>query len=226
MDAAATRATWETIGPSYARARRRPWNEVLAWAEREAPPGARVLDLACGNGRHTGALAERGRHMVGADFARTLLADAARRAPGRVVAGDAAELPFTDAAFDAALFVAALHNIPGRLRRLAALAELRRVLKPGAAALVTVWNRWHPTQAAGFLAEIPYRLLGDHEIELGDRWVEWDTGRERVARFYHFYGRGELREDLRAAGFEVESLEAVAIARRYPDNLFASVRKR
>lgn len=225
MDAAATRATWEAIGASYARARRRPWEEVLAWAAAEAPPGARVLDLACGNGRHAGSLVERGFRVVAADFARPLLVDAVRRAPGRIVGAEATELPFRDGAFEAAVFVAALHNIPSRLKRLAALAELRRVMKPGAAALVTVWNRWHPTQAPGFLAELPYRVLGDHEIELGDRWVEWDTGRERVARFYHFYGRGELREDLRAAGFEVERLEAVAIARRYPDNLFATVRK-
>lgn len=218
------KVTWEAIAPSYAKARARPWPAVVAWVRAHAPPGARLLDLACGGGRHAGPFAAT-HDVVACDFALPMLPFAGRGVPGRAVAADATDLPFRDRAFDAALYIAALHNVPGRTGRLAALAELRRVLAPGARALVTVWQRWHPERAPTFLAELPHRVMGDSATEFGDLWVDWPVGDARVPRFYHFYSRRELLEDLTAAGFEVESLAGVAVARRYPDNLFATVRR-
>lgn len=57
-----------------------PW--VLRWAAR-LPAGARVLDLACGSGRHLRALQGRGLHLTGVDRDAAALADlAALQAPG------------------------------------------------------------------------------------------------------------------------------------------------
>ena len=57
---------------------------------------------------------------------------------------DARCLPYPDHTFDCAISVATYHHIKGKNERLAALAELRRVLKPGGEAFITVWNRWQP----------------------------------------------------------------------------------
>jgi ubiquinone/menaquinone biosynthesis C-methylase UbiE len=59
-----------------------------------------------------------------------VMARAAERSIGNIMPhrADARALPFADAAFDAAYLVTVLGEIPGRL---AALMELRRVLKPG-----------------------------------------------------------------------------------------------
>jgi ubiquinone/menaquinone biosynthesis C-methylase UbiE len=59
-----------------------------------------------------------------------VMARAAERSIGNIVSrqADATALPFADAAFDAAYLVTVLGEIPGRL---AALKELRRVLRPG-----------------------------------------------------------------------------------------------
>lgn len=62
------------------------------------PPGSRVLDVACGAGRHARALAALGHTVVGADLSRELLAAAAEV---RRVRADMRALPF-EGAFDAA----------------------------------------------------------------------------------------------------------------------------
>ncbi|MHB8586236.1 MAG: class I SAM-dependent methyltransferase [Thermoplasmatota archaeon] len=229
MTVEAERFTWETIGEGYAKARRRPWQEVVDWTTRTIvpKPGLRVLDLACGNGRHIAALHDR-YHVVAVDFSAPLLAAAAARVPGVETLGDATNLPFRDRVFGGALFIAALHNVRQRRNRIGALAELARVLEDEAPALITVWSRWQPAHVRSWVVEAPLRAMGDAEGEFGDAWVDWPVFGRRVPRYYHFYSRRELMEDLRAAGFAVESLQAVHIASRtaYPDNLFAAVRKR
>jgi len=88
------------------------------------PSGARVLDLACGDGllmTHLGARA------VGLDLSREELGLARGRTP-RVVQGRAQALPFADASFDACTCHLAfmLFDDPERV-----VAELARVLVPG-----------------------------------------------------------------------------------------------
>jgi len=63
--------------------------------------GERVLDVACGTGRHLGALGERGAVGVGVDLSADLLQHA--REKGRVVRGDMRSLPFADSSFQGAL---------------------------------------------------------------------------------------------------------------------------
>jgi SAM-dependent methyltransferase len=96
-------------------------------------PGDRVLDVACGPGNFThdfGAAAGNGL-AVGVDASASMLTVAARENGGANVAyvrGDAHELPFRDASFDAVCCFAALYLIEEPMR---ALAELVRVLAPG-----------------------------------------------------------------------------------------------
>lgn len=198
-----TRAEWEALAEPWDRARRRAWPSVAAFAE-SFRPGARVLDLAAGNGRHGMVAAKAGAKVVGLDFSRSLLAFARERGLD-VVQADARALPLRAGAFDGALFVAGLHCIPGRAARIGALAELRRALKPRARALVTVWSRFREKGARGALTQ-------DAEVPWGD-----------VARYYHFYSPVELVADCRLAGFEGVELSAERLssgARWLPDNWF------
>lgn len=232
-DVARTLAEWEAVAPSFARSRPAPWPQVVRWAERTLPPPARVLDLAAGNGRHGAALAP-GRDVVACDFAQAMVE--ASRARGLASArAEVGHLPFRDGAFDGAVFVAALHNVPGQQNRLAALAELARVLRPGGRALVTVWSRWRAGWVRHFLAEMPHHAIGDAHGAFGDTLVPWETDGGVVARYYHFYSRPELRADCEAVGLRVERLwgERLAIPRGAPrpvrwlaDNLFVDVAKR
>lgn len=91
----------------------------------------KVLDLGCGTGTAGAALRASGATVVGVDLSLDCLSVARRRLDA-VVRADVARLPFGDEVFDAIIARGALHHLsdPG-----AALAEARRVVKPGGHAL-------------------------------------------------------------------------------------------
>jgi len=67
------------------------------------PPGARVLDVGCGPGRHAAVLAQRGYEVTGVDIAEEFLVLATEQAPGATfVRADARQLPVR-AGFDVVL---------------------------------------------------------------------------------------------------------------------------
>lgn len=109
-------------------------------------PGEHVLDIGVGPGLlayDLGRLVGEGGRVAGLDASPDMLkAAAARLRPlpqAECVPGDAAALPFPDAAFDAAVSTQVYEYVPDMAT---ALAELRRVLKPGGRALIldTDWR--------------------------------------------------------------------------------------
>jgi ubiquinone/menaquinone biosynthesis C-methylase UbiE len=106
-------------------------------------PAGRVLDAACGTGRHSEWLAAHGHEVVGVDASPDMLAKARAKLPqARFEVGDLAALPLPDASVDAALCALALVHLPD-LRP--ALAELARVVRPGGRVVV---SDVHPFLAA------------------------------------------------------------------------------
>jgi ubiquinone/menaquinone biosynthesis C-methylase UbiE len=113
----------------------RPWARELI--RRAAPQdGEEVLDLACGTGAVTLEIAASGLRpgsLTGVDLSADMLSVARAKAAAAKVAAEfveaeAGRLPFTDSRFDLAFCQQALQFFPDRP---SALAELRRVLKPG-----------------------------------------------------------------------------------------------
>ncbi|HEU4384323.1 MAG TPA: class I SAM-dependent methyltransferase [Anaeromyxobacteraceae bacterium] len=100
----------------------------------ELRPSDRVLDLACGQGRHLRALAGRAR-LVGLDRSGAYLARA-RGAGASLVRGDLRRLPFRDGAFDAAFSWYASLFMWDDAANLAALREAARAVRPGGRLLV------------------------------------------------------------------------------------------
>ena len=95
--------------------------------------GLHGLDIGCGEGSNTRALARRGARMLGIDFAPTFV-HAAREAEVisplgiRFDEGDGMALAFENAEFDFATAFMSLMDMPDHAR---ALREAARVLKPG-----------------------------------------------------------------------------------------------
>lgn len=201
------RKVWTAIADAFDRTRRRPWPHVEAFIE-GLPPASLVLDLMAGNGRHARVAAEAAHHPVALDWSLPLL----RRAHGDRLLADATRIPLRDATMDAAVYCAGLHGLPTAEGRAASLRELRRVLRPGGLAQVTVWSRDAPRFAAMGLPAGP-----------ADATVPWKADGAVEERHYHLYTAEALRGDLEAAGFEVASLGSVSIAQR-DDNLAALAR--
>jgi demethylmenaquinone methyltransferase/2-methoxy-6-polyprenyl-1,4-benzoquinol methylase len=102
-------------------------------------PGDRVLDLAAGTATSSAALASTGALVVGCDFSLGML-KVGRGKGVDLVAGDALNLPFADASFDAVTIAFGLRNTADVQ---VALAEMRRVTKPGGRIVVCEFS--HPT---------------------------------------------------------------------------------
>jgi len=102
-----------------------------------AAPGMRALDLCCGPGLVAAGLVRAGADVVGADFSPAML-DIAREAvpTAEFIQGDAADLPFAGASFDA---VTIGFGIPHVSDPAAVMAEARRVLHPGGRLALSVW---------------------------------------------------------------------------------------
>jgi len=98
------------------------------------PPGARILDAGCGSGRNMVELARYG-SVTGVEISPVSVEAARARGVGEVLQGSITDLPFEDASFDAAVSLDVIEHLEDDR---AALRELRRVVVPGGALLVTV----------------------------------------------------------------------------------------
>ncbi|NEB35614.1 class I SAM-dependent methyltransferase [Streptomyces sp. SID14515] len=101
--------------------------------------GTRVLDVGCGSGTVSAAAVARGARVYAAD-AEPGMAEATRLAVPGIAAAHIArlpELPYADDTFDAVVGNFVLNHV-GRPRE--ALAELRRITRPGGRLAVTIWR--------------------------------------------------------------------------------------
>jgi SAM-dependent methyltransferase len=114
------------------RGRRTVLERVIA--DLRLPARARILDAGCGSGRNMVEFARHGA-VTGIELSETSVALARERGAGEVIEGSVLEMPFEPDSFD---FAASLDVIEHLEDDLAALRELRRVVAPGGALLVTV----------------------------------------------------------------------------------------
>ncbi len=136
----------------------RNFSPVTEWFRESAgwEPGARVLDVACGSGYPALAAAtyvRPGGTVVATDISPEMVAVAAQRAKAdgldnvQFIEMDAEQLQFSDASFDAVTNAYGLMFCPDPAR---ALAEIRRVLRPGGRMALAVWD--DPSKSSFFSA--------------------------------------------------------------------------
>ena len=132
MEAAQPRYNW--TDPDAYEAFMGRWSEHLAspfLTRVDATPGGRVLDVACGTGVLSKALAEAGASVIGVDASEGYLEGARRHRPHPNIAyevGDMRHMRFDDDSFDAAVSTLALDVIP-EIEQV--VAEMKRVTRPG-----------------------------------------------------------------------------------------------
>lgn len=120
-------------------------------------PGARVLDVAAGNGNATLAFARRFHRVSSTDYVPALLEKGRRRAAAEAVdvdfqLADAEALPFDDQSFDAVVSTFGVMFTPNQAK---AAAEMSRVVRRGG--LIGMAN-WTPN---GFIGQL-FKTLGGH----------------------------------------------------------------
>ena len=106
----------------------------------------RVLDLGCGAGRHTVALANAGLQVTSLDVSETALRELRDRLDKSaltnvtLVKHDMVELPFLDDYFDALVCTNVLHHGTINVIR-KTIAEIHRILKSGACGLIVTLSK-------------------------------------------------------------------------------------
>jgi demethylmenaquinone methyltransferase / 2-methoxy-6-polyprenyl-1,4-benzoquinol methylase len=192
-----------------------------------ARPGDRVLDLAAGTGTSAVSFAASGADCVACDFslgmlrvgnARLAVQDPQRvRTRGRVsfAAGDALRLPFRDESFDVVTISFGLRNVQGARE---ALAEMRRVTRPGGRLVICEFSRitidpvdkLYRRYLTGVLPAIARRVARNPEAYeyLADSIRDW-PGQRELADLIRSAGWSSVRwRDLTAG------VVAVHVARR------------
>src|SRR5215469_18189048 len=120
---------------------------VLSWIDELAiPSGEKVLEIGCGSGRCTVALAQRGYLVHAMDSAAGMVdathervSQAGMKSSVSIGLGDSHNLAFRDGNFDLVLAIGVMPYLHSPQN---ALSEMARVLKPGGFLLVTAGNRW------------------------------------------------------------------------------------
>ena len=162
--------------------------------------GTRLLDVATGPGFIAGAAAARGADVAGLDFAAAMVAEARRRHPAiEFREGDAEALAFTDASFDAVVMNFGMLHLA---RPDVAIAEARRVLRPGGRYAFTVWAA--PERAVGF--GLALRAIEAH----GNKDVPLPEG----PPFFRFSDAAGAQQTLESIGFVAVRVEELPLAWR------------
>ncbi|UCG55567.1 MAG: methyltransferase domain-containing protein [Dehalococcoidia bacterium] len=160
----------------------------------------KLLNLGCAHGPDF--IPFKGRfQFYGIDFSEEMLSLARKYSKKydfkvKLSLADVRQLPYSDNSFDFAISIATYHHIKGESERLKALNELKRVLKPGGEAFITVWNRWQPK----------------FWLKPKELYVSWHKQNETLYRFYYLFSYAELEKLAIEAGF--------TLVRSYPDSTY------
>jgi ubiquinone/menaquinone biosynthesis C-methylase UbiE len=153
----------------------------------------KLLNLGCGHGADFLPFSKN-YELYGIDFSDEML-KLARKYAGKfsfqvnLTAADVCYLPYDDEAFDYIISVATLHHLK-KEQQMTAFQELKRVLKPGGSAFITVWNRRQPH----------FWFKGKEVM------VPWRTQNETLYRYYYLFTYAEIKRLAEESGLEVRKI--------------------
>lgn len=195
---------WDEIARPWKKYRGKEIEEVIEFLKSKKDEKNKILDLCCGTGRNF--IKIKGT-IYAVDFSKNMLKYAEKYAEkleinAIIKKASATKLPFQDNFFDAAIFIATLHSLETAEKRKKALKELKRVLKQGAEAIISVWNKNQPR-------------FKNKQKEV---FIGWKIKGNNYKRYYYLYDKEELEDLLKKTGFEIsKSWEN--------ENIFVIVRK-
>lgn len=160
------------------------WQWITDFIE-SLPKKTSILDVGCGNGRN---MKYDDYHFYGVDNSKTFI-EICRKQGLNVVEGSMMMLPFSNESFDHIINIAAFHHLSTETRRLRAVEEMYRVLKPGGKILISVWSIRQP------------KRTNRHFTLYGDTMVPWKSTEETYERYYYIFKIDELKQLFERYGF-------------------------
>lgn len=230
------KSAFETIAQDWNRLREKPWPVIIDFLEKynglKLYTNEYLLDLGCGNGRHTVLFSDKVGHAIGVDFSLNLLRIANNKRNIlhinniSYLMADISSLPFKNEIFSNIILLATLHHIPNRVNRLSSLNEMKRILKISGTCLITVWRRWQKRYFWHFCKEIFYYIIKFKSLrDFGDIFIPWTRqDGEIIPRFYHLFTQHEMKNLIQKTKFQIILLKNLGGATQR-ENIFATLKK-
>ena len=160
----------------------------------------RIIDLGCGTGRNM--IPNENIEYDGVDFSEKQLKQAElsaqeQRINAKLFKQDISKLDkkiFKNEMFDYGLFIATLHCLETKKARLNALKEFYRVLRPGAEAIISVWN------------SDDSRFNEVKKEKCGGVYMSWQKDRINYMRYYYLFEKQEFLDFLKSVGFKIQKI--------------------
>ena len=147
-----------------------------------------VLDAGCGNGKNIRYFKDNCK-IVGIDKCNALVQICNDRGYS-VQQADINNIPFDSNTFDFIMCIAVVHHIETEQKRVDALKEMIRVLKPGGKLLITCW------------AYESDEYSKKKNFKIGDNFVKFN--KEEILRYYYIYDKEGFKHLCESAYDNVE----------------------
>lgn len=187
------------------------------WNVLNLKQGMIVLDLCCGQGRHTNGLSDLGCRIVGLDSSRYLLKEAKKLIPSKeviLIEGDMRQIPL-ESKVDAVINLFTSFGFFDELENQKVIDEISRVLKPDGKLLIDYWNPhtvsqldgmrnwWWVDEAILALSEVKYDAnlctVNDYRTTVNLKTKEIN----KTVNHIRFYFPTELKRMLNKVGLEI-----------------------
>jgi SAM-dependent methyltransferase len=163
---------YNNIAHHFSDTRSKPWPLVKQFLE-SLSSSSIMIDVGCGNGKNLGISSG---INIGCDICPNLLT-IAKNNGHNVVQCDILNLPFSNSFVDVVINIAVIHHLSTHERRIKAVQEMLRILKPNGLMLIYVWAK--------------------KETINNDLFVGWKNNKndeKDYKRYYHFFEQNELEQ--------------------------------
>ncbi|GAQ38713.1 tRNA (uracil-5-)-methyltransferase Trm9 [Aspergillus niger] len=221
---------YQQIASHFSSTRYKPWPIVEQFL-RGLEPGSVGLDVGCGNGKYLAV--NREVFIVASDsfvsfylpyfvygyshvipvpkslLSANLAQIAQKHQPHSTIIADILHLPHPDSFFDFAISIAVVHHLSTPERRVQAIREILRTLKPatedspGGRALIYAWALEQKSSRRGWDKGDPQDIMVPWVMK-GTPSADAPSNEPKVFhRYYHLYKESELEQDINKAGGHV-----------------------
>lgn len=165
---------YSQIAEHFDKTRYHSWPKIRQFVD-NLPSGITIYDIGCGNGRNMNIRPDC--YFVGYDNNQQLI-DQAVKKNHKCLLGNNLSLPINDHIAEAVMSIAVIHHFCNQQRRIQALRELFRILKPGGQILIYVW------------AKEQEKFKNDDK----DTFLKWTNQKDNsiLYRYYYLFNQNEL----------------------------------
>jgi SAM-dependent methyltransferase len=176
METQYVKDTYEIIANHFSSTRNNVWGKVKQYMN-QLSKNSYIADIGCGNGKN---MYRTDCEYIGLDFCLNFT-KICKNNNKEVLIANNLNIPFKNNSFDHAISVAVIHHLSTIEKRLKALNEIIRIVKPGGTVFISVWALEQPVNSR-------------RKFIKNDNMVEWNDHGNKYLRFYHVFSEGELEK--------------------------------